>query len=271
MSMIPPLARIPRAFASALGCHPLAIVGVFFFGLASSRAAEYEPTKFLLSAGGAYTMVNPSALNEKLDFYAPIVALMSFDGTIERGLFSPSWSHWIHFGYLFGTATDSDRETDGSLTDYKQKMSYLTLVPLGVSYWFKRTAFIDFGLTLGAGASFSGKHVVSVTHSDGKPGSDATVPGAWSPYGEGEITGRFWLNRWVSVTLAGGGSFTMPQFTPSSGDSYRGMFLGAYLKGAVTIPLARMTGVEKTYVEVLPPKKPVPPTPARPAPTAPRK
>jgi hypothetical protein len=220
-----------------------------------------------VTGGFSLETVNPKDLNGPLETIAPLASLIGFRLKGERGLFAPSFSHWAEVGYFIGSTQGQD------IDSYSQKVRYLSVVPLGVSYWFKRTGYVDIGLSAGLGFATALRHETATTPLGATTASTTVVSeGKTALIGETQLTGRFWLSRVLAVTAFGGLRFLSSPMTTSTGTSVKGEFNSLSLGVGVTYAFGGAKGVGRTYVEVLPadspknvPVIPVPGPSARPS------
>ena len=162
-----------------------------------SHAAFYDPYYFYLTGAFSFDSVNPKKLNETLGLTTgKVQGILSGRLKIERGLKAPNLTHWVEFGYFSGSAS----ALDGTGTISRENtLSYLGLIPLGATYWFSRTSFVDFGVSLGLGVGLSPQYTSVAT-----PGVETVSKGGVSPIIDGRFEGRFWVNKYLGVTATGG-------------------------------------------------------------------
>jgi hypothetical protein len=228
-----------------------------------AKAVIYTPTTFLVTGSFSFDVINPSDLNNMSGGTAPIPGFIGGRLQLERGLFTPSWTHWMEFDYFTASSSAS-----GDTGAFDLSLKYMAILPLGVTYWFARTAFIDFGLALGGGIGLAPSYTFTSTTSAGVA-TTSNFTGKLGPVFAGRLDARFWLNEYFAATFAAGLHVFSSQLTPTSGASINGAFSGISMIGGLTYAIGGIKGRGRSYVEVIHDKPDVKPTPAPKKPVAP--
>ena len=127
------------------------LLSALSFGYPVAEAATYDPARWFLSASVSYDVINPVLLNAPVQNIAPLQGLISGRFRISRGLVSPDWSHWVEVGFHSGTAAGEN----ATHVNFSTTVTHLSVLPVGITYWFERSAYIDFGLSLAGGVGGS--------------------------------------------------------------------------------------------------------------------
>lgn len=232
-------------------------------GIPQSWATSYEPDFFLATLSGGFHPIDPDDLNTRFQTKAPAEIPGLFQGRlkVERGLFSPDWSHWIEFGYSYGSGKDWFQIEGGEFRDNSQRVSYLHIVPVGLTHWFLRTAFIDFGVSGGVGVGLSPSYSSSVIpwateeNEDPEPIEELEASGGMTVYMETGVIGRFWMGQHLGVTVGANANFYSPSFTAGDGEVISPGLHGFSFMGGVTWAFGGRPKPGKSFVEVLPPSR----------------
>ena len=93
---------------------PLALAsrfaGLALLVLVSTRQAKavtYTPTTYLLTGSFSFDVINPSDLNNMSGGIAPLPGFIGGRLQLERGLSTPSWTHWMEFDYFTASSSAS--------------------------------------------------------------------------------------------------------------------------------------------------------------------
>jgi len=235
-----------RGLASCLTSAIAVSVLVAATSTQEAKAAIYTPTSFFVTGSLSFDVINPNDLNNMSGGTAPLPGLIGGRLQFERGLFKPSWSHWIELDYFTGSSSAS-----GSSGNYSLSLSYLAILPIGVTYWFARTAYIDFGVALGAGIGLAPSYTFTSS-----PGSNPTAStttnytGNLGPLAIGRIEARFWFSQYFGATFATGLHVFSSPLNASGVGSVNGALSGLSMIGGLTYAFG---GVKRgrTYVEVI--------------------
>lgn len=216
----------------------LATIGMGLFLLSKvAYGVEYKTNDWLLSLGFSYDYLITNALKDRVIGVSdpePLRDVLGGSVTLERGLFTPSVTHWFRVAYLRGTVSG---------VGFTQSVSYLEVLPLGATWWFIRSAQLDFGLSLGGGIGFNPVVSYQLTGAT----SSTTEAGSISPLLIGGINGRFWIGQYFSVPIAVGLRYYNPAIVGASVPlTSMSMSLG------ISWAIGGVSGFGKTYVEVLP-------------------
>lgn len=207
-----------------------------------AQAATYDSQFWLVNASLGYDVVNPSDLNDPLGGIAAIQGLVSGRLKLERGLRAPDVSHWIELGYH----TVSTEGSDPPLLQLgAQQFRYLSILPLGASFWFKRTAYIDFGAGGGAGIALSPRWQLTRTNQAGTTTVTEATGGA-SLVAEARAVGRFWMGRYTALDLAAAFRYGAPSVGGTKAN-----LIGFSLLAGASFALGGVRGTGKTWVEVI--------------------
>jgi hypothetical protein len=241
----------------------IVISGVFLLMTQQVMAATYGTRSFFLTGSFSFDVISPSELNALTGGTANIPGLMGGRLTVERGLFSPDWTHWIEFGYFKGGA-----EASAEAGAFDHSISYMAIIPLGVSYWFLRSAFIDFGLGAGVGFGLAPSYTLISTPATG--GTDATTQnfkGKIGPVFAARVEARFWFSKSFAATFASGLHIFSSELTTSDAPATTvpGALTGLSIMGGLTYAFGGVQGTGRTYVEVIRDKPDVRPATKAPA------
>ncbi len=213
-----------------------------FFATQPAEAANYTPRSWLLSTGFSYDLINPTALNNNVSGYAPLQGLFGGRLRIERGLREPDLTHWVDFAYFTGASSETITKRITVATEFKQKLSHMAIVPLGASYWFSRTAHIDFHISAGLGFLIGANYSWNATPVSGAATS-GSASGSFAPYVVANTGGRFWLSRYFALDLSAGARYT---------SSVNATLFGLNMVGGITYAFGGVRGTGRNYVEVIP-------------------
>jgi hypothetical protein len=253
---------VSRAVLASAPAVILAGLLVLHTGLAVG--ATYDSHSWNLGAGFTYEAAVPDQLNQKTSEIAPIQGLAHLDVRLEHGLSSPNWTHWVEAGYSFISASATDQADNSALTTYSQNLSYLSVLPLGVSWWVSRSSYIDLALSLGAGFGLMGSYTLTATPAGGTTTTTTGTMG-FAPLADARISGRFWLSRYLAFELGGGYRYFSPTLTASDGESIKPSLSCLSVGAGVMFALGGVKGTGRSFVEVLHPADQ--PAQALPAPT----
>ncbi len=231
-----------------------------------ARAANYEPGFWMLNGTLAYDVVNPTAINDKTRSLALLQGLLGARVSIERGLFSPNWTHWVEFGLHSGAAEGGDFLSNGKFELFNNAFSYLSVLPVGVTWWVNRTSYIDVGLSLAGGLGLSPKWTLTTSLAGVVQSTELTTGGSKLII-DGRIHARFWLGKYLGFTLGGAVRNFVPNLT--LGPNARKVSMNNVdLLAGITVALGGVKGTGRTFVELLPAEKPKPEPKAAPSPPA---
>jgi hypothetical protein len=161
-------------------------------------AATYGPKSFYITGSFSFDVASPGELNDLTQGTANFPGLLGGRLQIERGLFTPDWSHWIEADFFTGSA-----EASGDAGAFSHSLSYWAVIPLGVNYWFLRSSYIDFAVSGGVGVGLAPSYSLTTT----PPGGTATTQdfkGKLGPVAIARIEARFWLGNHFAATFASG-------------------------------------------------------------------
>lgn len=244
MAMNPTLARI----AEILGVVSISLVSFSSQGL----AAIYEKNAWFLSGSYTLQIVNPDRLNDETAIATdsnPIPYIHSWSLTGERGLFEPSATHWAEVSYRSGSI-----EAAGSNSvAYSQSASYFAFIPIGLSWWFMRSAYTDFGLGAGGGFGFLPKFSASLTPTGGQT-SLTNFEGSWALLFDGRFTMRLWLGGHIGMSLTGLVQYFQVKASPVERTA-KALNIDLFAAGGmlgVSYAFGGIKGTGRSFVEVLP-------------------
>jgi hypothetical protein len=212
-----------------------------------ARGALYTPSSYFVTGSFSFDVVNPNDLNNMSGGTAPIPGLIGGRLQIERGLFLPSWSHWVELDYFTASSSAS-----GDTGNFNLNLSYLAILPLGVTYWFARTAFIDFGVAAGAGLGLAPSYSFGTA-----PGSNpnqfttTSYSGKLGPAGAARLEARFWVSRYFAGTFAAGLHLFSSPLTASGASSVNASLTSLSMIGGLTFAFGGAKGTGRNYVEVI--------------------
>ena len=146
---------------------------------------------------------------------------------------------------------------------HQQKLTYMSIIPVGVTFWFARTSYIDFGISASAGLGIMQKLSYSRDVAEGTLPSNIWYEGKKSYEYEssglgflfdGRISGRFWLGKYFAITAVGGirhyNSTLAKVGDPVT--TIKSNLLSLTASAFVTFAFGGAQGTGRTYVEVLP-------------------
>lgn len=230
----------------------------------AARAAHYGTDSWMLNGTLAYDVVNPTAINDATSSLAPLQGLLGARVSAERGLFAPNWTHWVEFGLHTGAAEGGDFLSNGKFQLFNNAFTYLSVLPIGVTWWVNRTSYIDFGISLAGGLGLSPKWTLT-TSLDGVVQSTDVTTGGSKLIIDGRIHGRFWLGKYLALTLGGAVRNFVPNL--SIGPNPRKVSMNNVdLLAGITVALGGVKGTGRAFVELIPPDGPKPEPKAEPSP-----
>lgn len=260
----------------------IVILGVSLTMTHQAMAVTYTPRSFFITGSIAFDMISPSELNALTQSTANIPGLLGGRLNLERGLFAPDWTHWIEVAYFRGSANAA-----AEAGSYDHNLSYWAILPIGVTYWFLRTAVIDFGLGAGGGIGLAPTYTLTSTPTSG--GATATTQsftGKFGPVVAARVDARFWISKSFAATFAAGLHIFSSQLTTADSPAMTvaGSLTGLSIIAGLTYAFGGAQGSGRTYVDVIrdkpdarpanqvaKPKLPVPAATARPQSAAPPK
>lgn len=221
------------------------------FASISAQAATYPPSFFLLNTHIGYESVNPTDLNARVSNLANINGLIAARVRAERGLIYPDWSHWIEVGFFMNQA--ATRDLVGSVdSDLQQSLWFLSVIPLGGTWWFFKTAFVDFGASFGIGAALAMNYSSSITQvSTGTVTSSGTFTSPFAPLVDSKLQVRLWFAKYWAIDGAFGMRFLSTNLKDASNTSVTANLLSVSVLVGATYAFGGYKGVGRTYSEVL--------------------
>ena len=219
-----------------------------------AEAATYSPKNWYLTGSFAYSVLTPETLNTFIESRVangpPVEGMMGFRLEVERGLSSPNISHWIEFSTQFLSVS-----AQVGTTQVEHRIGYHAVIPVGVTYWFTRSAYIDFGAGIGAGIGLSPSFKLDVTPASGAATSD-DLSGKISPVFAGRLTGRMWLGRYMGLNLQLGIRVYSTKLEDAAGaSSVSASLVSLSGTAGVTWAFGGVKGTGRAFVEVIPAKK----------------
>lgn len=216
-------------------------------------AIEYHPNRYFLTALASYDVASPTELNSLIA--ASHAGVLPFDGTVgvrlrlERGFRAPHWTHWIEGGYHFNTV-DSSSDLGTAVI---QKFSSISVIPVGVTYWFGLTSYMDFGVSLGLGLGLSNRFDIETS-----AGTTSYTRGL-NFIGDTRIQSRLWISHSLAVDLMLSIRYNSPTLESQTGTSIKANLTGVGGVFGVTYAFGGAVGWGRKYVEVIP-ARPVQPS-----------
>lgn len=217
-----------------------------------SEAASYHPEKWLITGSISYDVTQATGLNEHaaslMPGSGPLQGLIGGRLLVERGLYEPEWTHWVDIGYLGATVASNSEETG---RPYTHTLKTFAVVPLGATYWFNRTAYMDFGVGLGLGLGFGSGY--DFKYQDGS-GDEKTVSysGGVAPIVDAKLQSRLWFGDTFALNVAGALRYYSPSMKDAAGTTELSSGLTS-LSATVglTWAIGGVRGTGRSYVEVI--------------------
>lgn len=220
----------------------------------TAHAAVYEPKSWYLTGSLGFDSSDPVAINA-----SNIAALRGYiTGRIkgERGLVSPNWTHWAEVSFHAASEYSNAASPLLGQLDITNGFYYLAVMPLGVTFWFVRSSFVDVGASLGGGIG-----LMPTYWADYKIGSGArqqtSASGGVAPLGDLRVSGRLWFHKYLALTAELGGRIGFTTLTPAAGNPTRigtnMSLLSLSVSLGLTYSFGGVKGTGRNVVEVLPP------------------
>lgn len=218
MDMNTPLtSRSLRIFALATSVGALALTGYLPGITKKAHAAKYLPDRYMISGGISYDVTQAKGLNERIqsviDAPTKIEGLIGFRLIGERGLVEPDWTHWIDLSYQLITV--AGKGGDGA--DFEHSLNTFTIVPLGASYWFTRTAYVDIGVGFGLGLGFGSSYDLTYTPAGSSNPVSESYAGGVAPVVDTKLQMRMWLGNGFGLTGSAAFRYYSPVFASEGG------------------------------------------------------
>lgn len=240
-----------RATIRLLLSTALAFASLSFLGPSAARAATYPPKFFLLNLHLGYESINPSEMNARLSGLANLNGLIGSRIRGERGLIYPDWSHWVEVGFFINDA--GTRDLIGTVdSDLKQSIWFLSVIPLGGTFWFFKTAYVDFGASFGLGAALAMNYASSITTvSTGAVTQSGSFTNPFAPIVDAKLQLRLWFAKFWALDGAAGVRFLSTRLTDTTGAAFNADLLSFSVVFGATYAFGGYKGVGRTYAEVL--------------------
>jgi len=234
-----------------LRARKLAVLTLLFLPSRFANAAYYDPKYFFAYALGSYENVSLSALNRTVSTDVALNSVLSWRLGAERGLIAPAFTHWIEVGGFTGSLR-GQAESGSGIADYQHNLNYISLIPFGATWWFKRSAFVDIGLGAGVGFALSPTHTLTGTLASN--GTSVANFSSTAPLGvtmEARFAGRLWLHKYWAMQMQA--AFRLHNTTFRSATDSVPISLNAFsITLGATYAFGGVKGVGRTFVEVLP-------------------
>ena len=208
-------------------------------------AALYTPHSYFVTGSFSFDVINPGEMNNQTQGTASIPGLIGGRLQLERGLFTPSWTHWVELDYFSGSS-----EASGDAGAFSQGVSYWAILPVGLTYYFARTAFIDFGFSVGGGVGLAPSYTLETTVAGKTTTTD--FKGKLGPVVAARFDARFWLSKYLAATGSVGAHVFSSTVTSTDGtNAIHGALSGLSIIAGVTYAFGGVQGNGRSYVEVI--------------------
>jgi hypothetical protein len=228
----------------------LTALGLVLLTEKPAKSAIYEPHSWYLNGFFSYDVTVPKELNQRTEEIASIEGLIGGRLRIEKGLLAPNWTHWMEASYQFANVSAVSEMESGALGAFSRKLSFIGVIPLGVSWWFKRTDYIDFGASLGLGLGLRPSYQLTSALNSG-PASTMEATGKTGFLASVRLEGRAWVGKYTAINLSGGLQQFGTTFTTNNGDQITTSFSSLSIMGGITFAFGGAKGVGRSYIEVI--------------------
>lgn len=220
-------------------------------------AAVYPGSSWFINAFVGYDSNNPTSLNTPLGGLANIQGVIASRLQVERGLIFPDWSHWIEGAWFYNSITNRD-VFGGALSNVENLLSYFSVIPVGGSFWFFRSAYVDIGTSFGIGAALGINNWVTIRNEVTNVTTITYKSALIAPVVDARLQGRIWVAKYFALDGAMGVRFLGTSLKDSAGNATQANLLSLSVFLGGTFAFGGVKGVGRSYADVIQKATPTP-------------